>query len=112
MTDGGAFVEDGAFRCLELLYHWPRTVTGGFDDRDALIYDHFGISVVVWWDESGEEGQVNTERVFGHSPASSNLFLEVFGGGLGECCELGRVVSTDHMWQQSVDIQSLDLQHC
>jgi hypothetical protein len=47
-----------------------------------------GVGTVVGGNHGGEEGQVHSEGVFGHGATSADFFAEVFGGWLGEGCEL------------------------
>lgn len=90
MPDGSAFVDDGAGRRggFELFDHGTGAVAGGFDDADAGVDDNLGVAVIVGGDEGGEEGEVYAEGVGGHAAAASDLFAEVFGGGLRQGCEL------------------------
>ena len=88
VSDGGAFVEDGAVGGFELLDYGARAVTGGFDDPDAFVDDRLSVAVVVWRDESGEEGQVDSEWILGHGSTSSNLLPKIVRGGLCEGGEL------------------------
>ena len=88
VPNGGAFVEDGAVGGFELLDDWARAVAGGFDDRDAFVDDRLGVAVIVWGDQSGEKGKVDTEWVLGHGSASSNLLPKLIRGGLCEGGEL------------------------
>ena len=88
VPDGGAFVQDGAVGGFELLDDWARAVAGGFDDRDAFVNDRLSVAVIVWGDESGEEGKVDAEGVLGHGSTSSNFLPKLFRGGLCEGGEL------------------------
>lgn len=88
VADGGALVEDGDARLLELLDDGAGVVAGSLDDLDALIDDDLGVGTVVGGNHGGEEGQVDTEGVLGHFAASSDFLAQVFGGGLGEGSEL------------------------
>ena len=89
MSYGSAFVEDGTAGGFQLLYHGSGAVASGFDDVNPRVDDNLRVAVVVWRDESREEGQVDAKWIVGHAAAAGNLLTEVFGCGLGECCELG-----------------------
>lgn len=92
VPDRGAFVQDGAAGGFQLLDDRAGGVTGRLDDPDARVYDGLGVTVVVWWDEGGEEGQVYGEGVGGHGFAALDLGAEVSGRGLREGCELGELL--------------------
>ena len=56
MSDRGAFVKNRAIGFFQLSYDWPGGVSRCFDDADAFFDYDTGVGVVVWGDESGEEG--------------------------------------------------------
>ena len=88
MADCRALVQDDGAGFLQLGDDGAWVVTGGLDDLDSFVDDDFGVGGVVGGDDGGEEGQVHSEGVFGHGATSADFFAEVFGGWLGEGCEL------------------------
>lgn len=93
VADGSALVEDDCAGLLELLDDGARVVAGGLDDLDSFIDDDLCVGAVVWGHHGGEEGQVDTEGVFGHSAASSDFLAQVFRGRLSESSQLDVDVS-------------------
>lgn len=79
MADRSAFMQDDAFRGLELFNYWTGAVSCRFDDPDAFFDDDTRVAGIVGWDERGEEGEVYAEWVLGHASTSSDFFAEVFG---------------------------------
>ena len=92
VADRRALVQDDRVVLLEHLDYGAGRVAGGFDDADAFVDHDLGVLGVWGWVDGGEEGDVYAEGVFGHGFGFADLFAEVFGGWLGQGCEL-RVVS-------------------
>lgn len=88
VADCRALVQDDGAGLLQLGDDGAGVVTGGLDDLDSFVDDYLGVGAVVGGNHGGEEGQVYSEGVFGHGAASADFFAEVFGGWLGEGCEL------------------------
>lgn len=88
MADCCALVQDNGASLLQLGDDGAWVVTGGLDDLDTFVDDDLGVGGIVGGNDGGKEGQVHSEGVFGHGPTSADFFAEVFGGWLGEGCEL------------------------
>lgn len=88
MADCRALVQDDGAGLLQLGDHGSRVVTGGLDDLDSFVDDDLGVGGIVGGNDGGEEGQVHSKGVFGHGATSADFFAEIFGGWLGEGCEL------------------------
>lgn len=88
VSDGGALVQDDSASSLELLDDWSRAVSRRLNNIDLLLDNNASVCGIVRGNHGREEGQVDAKRLVGHRSASSDLFAQVFGCGLGESGKL------------------------
>ena len=81
-------MEDDDAGLLQHRDDWARAVSCGLNDPDLLIDNDLSICGIVWGDHSGEERDVDGERLLGHGTASADFLPEVFRGRLREGGEL------------------------
>jgi hypothetical protein len=68
---------------FQLLDDRARAVASSFDNADALVQDDLGVRGVVRGHHGGEQGEIDTERVFGHLLAAADFFAKILRRGLG-----------------------------
>lgn len=88
VSDCGALVEDYDTGRLEKFDDGARRISCCFNHLDAFVYAHLCVLAVGRGVHGREERDVDAEGVLGHGSASSDLFAQVFGGGLSEGREL------------------------
>ena len=84
----GAFMQDDAACGFQSLDDWTGAVACGLDNVDAFFDDNASVGMVVWWDERGEECEVDAERVGSERSAAANFGAEIFRSRLSESREL------------------------
>lgn len=102
VTDGRALVQDDRVGFLQLRNHGAGVIARCLDNLDAFVDDHLCVGGVVGGHEGWEEGQVHAERLLRHGSASTDFLAEVFGGGLRERSELGRVSGVSDCLSDSI----------
>lgn len=87
MSDGGTLVENYDTNSLQHLDDWARRVSSRLDNLNSLIDNHLCVRAIIRGVYRRKESNVDTERIVGHGPASSDFFSEIFGSWLCEGSE-------------------------